>query len=88
MGGDTDARHNLGVYEYTKGNMDRALKHRMIAAGVGHNDSLETIKGMFMSGDAMKNDYAKALQAYQANLVEIKSPQRDQAAAFDDNYKY
>ena len=25
---------------------------------------------------------------YQAGLNEIKSPQRDEAAAFDDNYKY
>ena len=59
----------------------------MIAAGAGHNDSLEHIKQMFMNGHAMKDDYAKALRAHQANLVEIKSPQRDEAAAFDDNYK-
>ena len=43
---------------------------------------------MFMHGDTTKDDYAKALQAYQANLVEIKSPQRDEAATFHDNYKY
>ena len=29
-----------------------------------------------------------ALHVYQANLVEIKSAQRDQAAAFNDEYKY
>ena len=43
---------------------------------------------MFMNGDATKNDYAKALRVYQANLVEIKSPQRDEAAAFNDVYTY
>ena len=45
------------------------------------------IKLFFMNGDATKDDYAKALHAYQANLVEIKSPQRDEAARLDDNYK-
>ena len=43
---------------------------------------------MFMNGHAAKDNYAKALQVYQANLVEIKSPQRDEAAAFNDAKKY
>jgi TPR repeat protein len=81
------ARHNLGMSEGRAGNIDRALKHFMIAAGFGEKASLEKIKEMFMAGEATKDDYAKALQAYQANLVEIKSPQRDQAAAFNDRYK-
>jgi ABC-type dipeptide/oligopeptide/nickel transport system permease component len=34
------------------------------------------------------DDYANVLRAYQANLVEINSPQRDEAAAFDDSHKY
>ena len=90
MGGDVVARHNLGVLELEghAGNMSRALKHFMIAAGGGYNDSLENIKVIFMNGEATKDDYAKALQAYQANLVEIKSPQRDEAAAFHERYKY
>ena len=88
MGGDIDARHNLGVHEGQAGNMDRALKHFMTAAGCGHTCSLEKIKQMFMNGLATKDDYAKALRVYQANLVEIKSAQRDEAAAFNDVYKY
>ena len=68
--------------------MDRALKHHMIAVGFGYNDCLEYIKQMFMNGEAIKDDYAKALQAYQAYLSEIRSPQRDEAAAFDEDYKY
>ena len=88
MGGHLDAMHNLGVFEMRSGNIDRAVKHYMIAAGCGDNDSLEKIKQMFMNGHVMKDDYAKALQVHQANLVEIKSSQRDEAAAFDDNYKY
>ena len=88
MGGDTDARHNLGVYEYNKGNMDRVIKHHMLAAGGGDNDSLKKIQEMFMNGEITKDDYTKALQAYQAYLSEIRSPQRDEAAAFDEDYKY
>ena len=88
MGGDEEARYNLGISEGRAGNMERALKHFMIAAGVGYTESLEKIKQMFLNGHATKDDYAKALLSYQANLVEIKSAQRDEAAAFDDEYKY
>ena len=35
-----------------------------------------------------EDDYAKALRIIQTNLVEIKIPQRDEAAAFDDDHKY
>ena len=88
MGGVVEARHNLGNAEGRKGNMDRALKHYMIAAGSGDNNSLDMIKQMFLKGFATKDDYAKALQTYQAHLNEIKSPQRDEAAAFHETYKY
>jgi hypothetical protein len=88
MGGVVEARYNLRGLELSAGNMDRAVKHLMIAAGSGCTDSLEKIKLFFMNRGATKDDYAKALRAYQANLVEIKSPQRDQAAAFNDAYKY
>ena len=88
MGGDVESRYNLGAIEFNAGSMDRAVKHHMIAAGCGDNDSLEKIKQMFMKGHVMKDDYAKALRAYQAYLVEIKSPQRNEAAAADEIYKY
>ena len=41
-----------------------------------------------MNGNATKDDYSIALKAYQAYLSEIKSDQRDKAAAYSDNYKY
>ena len=88
MGGLVEARHNLGIFEARFGNMDRVLRHYMIATGCGDNRSLEKIKQMFMNGDATKDDYTKALRAYQSYLVEIKSAQRDEAAAYSDDYKY
>ena len=85
MGGVVIARHNLGCLEAGTGN---ALKHLMTAAGGGENDSLSVIQEMFKKGHATKEDYSQALRAYQAYLGEIKSVQRDEAAAFDDRYKY
>ena len=61
--------------------MGRALKHFMIAAEGGFYRSPKNIKSMYMDGHATKDDYAKALRAYQAYLIEIKSDQRDEAAA-------
>ena len=46
------------------------------------------IQQMYRDGYATKDDYTKALQSYQAYLEEIKSIQRDNAAAFSDQYKY
>ena len=93
MGGQTDARHNLGGMEVQgmevhEGNINRALKHYMIAVKDGNSDSLEIIKLFYSKGLATKDDYAKSLRTYQAYLDEIKSDQRDEAAAFDDEYKY
>ena len=89
MGGNVLARHNLGNDEMREGNMDRALKHFMIAVRSGHDDSLNNVKVLFSNGHATKDDYTKALQSYQEYLGEIRSPQRDKAAAYDkESYRY
>ena len=88
MRGDVSSRYNLGIFEKRDGNIGRALKHFMIAAGDGSELSLKQIKQLFMKGHATKDDYAKALQACQVYLGEIRSVQRDTAAAFDENNSY
>ena len=89
MGGCIEARHNLGSVEDCAGNRDRALKHYMIAIREdGYSDSLKNIKRMYMEGHASKEVYTNALRSYQTYLVEIKSDQRDKAAAFNDGHKY
>ena len=88
MRGHVTSRHNLGCFEARTCNWDRAFKHCMISAGIGYTNSLNAIRQMFMNGQATKDDYAKALRAHQAYLVEIKSPQRDEAAASIENFKY
>ena len=88
MGGDAAARHNLGSAEARADNWDRAIKHYMIAAGGGLDNSLKTIQKLYSNGHATKEDYSQALGAYQAYLSEIKSTQRDKAAAARANYRY
>ena len=88
MRGSTNARHNLGVYEEKAGNMNSALKHYMIAVRGGYSKSLKNIKLLYSIGHATKEDYTAALQSYQIYLDEIKSDQRDKAAATDDLCKY
>ena len=88
MAGDADARHNLGNEEIRAGNCDRALNHHMIAVRAGDNDSLKEIQNLFSNGNATREDYTRALQSYQMYLMEIKSDQRDKAAAFSENYRY
>ena len=68
--------------------MDRAVKHRIIAAGARDDKSLEQIKLMYSNGDATKEDYTKALRSYQIYLSEIKSLQRDEAAAACEDHRY
>ena len=85
MMGNAVARNNLGNFERIwKGNTDRALKHYMIAVKSGNSRSLEEIKRLYTKGQATKDDYMKALQLYQAYLGEIKSKQRDEAAAANE----
>ena len=89
IGGCVEARHILGCSkEADSGNMNRALKHWMIAVKDGDLGSLEKVKRMCNVGFATKDDYAKALQSYQAYVDEIKTVQRDEAAAFTNSVYY
>ena len=82
------ARQNLGREEGMAGNMDRALKHHLIAVRSGCAESLNRIKIYYSAGLATKYHYTKALQSYQTYLGEIKSDQRDKAAASSEMYRY
>ena len=88
MQGSVYARHNLGVFEDHAGNWDRAIKHYMIAAGGGDNESVKNIQQLYRDGHATKEDYTKALRAYQSYLDEIRSDQRDQAAVARNSKYY
>ena len=86
--GDVHARHILGINEEMTGSVNRALKHYTIAARDGNSNSLKSIKQLYTPGHVTKEDYTTALQSYQAYLSEIKSAQRDKAAADYEVCKY
>ena len=88
IGGDVQARHNLGIDEARSGNINRAVKHFMIATSSGDGESLKMVQKMYSNGHATKEDYTEALQSYQVYLGEIKSVQRDKVAAADEDYRY
>jgi len=89
MKGCVIARGFLGDMEGKAGNMNRALKHYMIAVRSGDSDSLNKIRDFYSKGHATKDEYTTALRLYQSYLGEIKSRQRDEAAAFDsEKYQY
>ena len=88
IGGDSIARYNLGEMDEEAGNMERALKHYMIAVRDGDAYSLKSIQQLYSKGHATEEDYSKALQSYQTYLNEIKSKQRDKAAAYRKRCRY
>ena len=62
-------------------NLDRAVKHWMIAMHDGDHMALEGIKKLYRVGHATKDVYTEALRSYQLYQDQIKSDQRDEAAA-------
>mgnify|MGYP000729758095 CR=1 FL=1 len=81
VGGNVEARHNLGALERNEGNAERAVKHWMISAAAGHDDSLKTIRESYLAGHATKDDFEKALRAHKDAKDEMVSEQRSVAAA-------
>ncbi|EJK78034.1 hypothetical protein THAOC_00092 [Thalassiosira oceanica] len=82
MQGHVLSRTKLGCVEVSdRGNYDRAVRHFMISAKMGLEDSVESIKWAFMAGLATKEQYAEALKGYQNAVEEMKSHDRDEASA-------
>ena len=79
IAGDPGARYNLGIDEWHKGNMDRAVRHFIIAANLGDDGSLKELMKLYIHGHASKEDYAAALRAYQVAVDATKSSDREKA---------
>ena len=84
MRGHVLARYNISCEECNAGNYDIALQHWMIAANLGHEESLSEVKQMLMDGLASKADYAEALRGYQSAAEEMRSPDRDEFSKLDE----
>ena len=83
LGGHPHARYYLGCFENENGRIDRAVKHWIIAAKQGEDESLESVKDGFTKGVVKKEDFEAALRGHQAAVDATKSAQREKA----DEYK-
>jgi TPR repeat protein len=81
IGGDPYARNNLGCIEEENGRFDRAVKHFVIAANLGNEESMRALWGHYKQGLISKEDLEATLRAHQAAVDAMKSPERAAAAA-------
>jgi tetratricopeptide (TPR) repeat protein len=86
IGGHPFARHNLGIHEGKNGRIERAIKHTMIAACQGHDDSIMDLRMLYAKGSISKESFAAALRAHQAAVDATKSPQREVAEEYYREY--
>ena len=87
IGGHADARYILGDIEGRSMKVDRAIKHWIIAANMGHDQALEYLKKNYANGFVSKDDFAAALRAHQAAVDATKSPLREEARMSFRNMK-
>ncbi len=78
IGGHPTARYNLGCWELNDGNIERGVKHFIIAASQGFG-STKVLMEQFKRGSISKEVLAAALRAHQVAVDATKSPQRERA---------
>ncbi len=84
IGGHPNARSILGCKEYSNGNVERAVKHFIIAAAQGEDNAIKILMEKFREGRVGKDVLAVALRAQKAAVDATKSPQR---VAADEYYR-
>ena len=84
IGGDEKARHNLGLIEAYNRDYDRAMKHFMIAARSGNEESLKAVGAGYKQKHVTKDEYAMTLRAHQHSCGEMKSEKRMKATKLSD----
>jgi len=73
IGGNEVARHMLGDMEKANGNMNTAMKHYMIAARGGVDDSLKMVGKGYKDGHVTKDQYANTLRTYKEATEAMRS---------------
>ncbi len=79
IGGHHKAKNSLGQEEWNNGQYERAMKHTIIAAKLGDDESVNNLRMGYEKGVLSKEDFAEALRAHQVAVDAMKSPQRDAA---------
>ena len=83
IGGHPTARYYLARVEERNGQQDRAVRHYIIAAKLGSDESLGSVKSLYRAGHVSKDDFAAALRGHQAATDATKSPQREEAVEYE-----
>jgi len=81
IGGQPEARHNLGVYEINRRKIKRGVKHFIIAASHGNSESMKALKELRAAMIICQEDFESTLRTHQAVLDASNSPQREAAFA-------
>ena len=79
IGGHPGARHGLACIEERNGNIERSVKHFIIGANLGVEESMKKLWKHYSDGNITKEDLDATLRAHQAALEAMKSEQRDRA---------
>jgi hypothetical protein len=79
IGGHPLARSCLGSDEWENGTIERAVKHWIIAANLGCDNSIKFLKKCYASGAVTKEDFAAALRAHHTAVDAMRSPLREAA---------
>ena len=82
ISGQPDARYQLGLFEWYHDNKEKAVKHWIIAATQGDDNSIKKLMFIFKGGFVRKEELAAALRAHKAAVDATKSAQRKVAEAF------
>ena len=82
IGGHPYARFGLAIIEEENGNIERSVKHYIIAANLGDEDSMKRLWKHYSDGNITKEELDATLRSHQAALDEMKSEQRDAGEAF------
>ncbi len=78
IAGHIVARYHLASMNWESGRFKTAVKHWIIAANLGHDDSIQILRECYKKGKVSKdNNFASALRAHQAAADATKSPQRE-----------
>eukprot|EP00984_Skeletonema_dohrnii_P000882 scaffold274_cov78-Skeletonema_dohrnii-CCMP3373.AAC.3 len=83
IAGHPRARYDLACHERGNERDDRAIKHFIIDANLGCDDSIQALKEYYKHGLVSKEDFAAALRGHHAAVQATKSPKRDSAEAME-----
>ncbi len=82
IGGHPQARHYLACLERKIGNIERAVKHWIIAANLGYERSMQALWKHYSIGNITKEELESTLRTHKAAIDATKSAQRDAGEAY------